>query len=129
MNMRGENHGRRRADQDERRDPMGDQAAEEALMFLVNNAEAAGVAKAHMVYLENFRKATLARLRRAAPEKTIDGRDSWARAHPEYLDVLTAQTEAIAAHETLFWKRIHAEATIEAWRSRGAQNRGAGRMQ
>lgn len=128
MNMRGENHGRRRADQDERRDPMGDQAAEEALMFLVNNAEAAGVAKAHMVYMENLRKVTLARLRRAAPEKTIDGRDSWARAHPEYAEVLTAQTEAIAAHEALFWKRIHAEATLESWRTKSANGRGADRM-
>lgn len=108
--------------------PMSDEAAEQALDFLLNNAEAAGVAKAHMTYMENFRKTTLARLRRAAPDKTEAGRDAWARAHPEYMEVLNAQTEAISAHETLFWKRIHAEATIESWRTRASNNRAAGRM-
>jgi hypothetical protein len=111
-----------------RKDPMSDESAEEALMFLVNNAEAAGIAKAHMTYMEHLRKTTLARLRRAAPDKTEAGRDAWARAHPEYMEVLNAQTEAISAHETLFWKRIHAEATIESWRTRASNNRAAGRM-
>lgn len=125
---RTQSTGRRAADAAERRDPMGDQAAEAALRFLLDNAETAGVAKAQVVYLENFRKSTLARLRRAAPERTADGRDSWARAHPEYLEVINAQMEAVAAHETLFWKRIQAEATLDAWRTRNANNRGAGRM-
>lgn len=129
MNQRSDNPGRRATDREELRDPMGDRAAEEALLFLAHNAEAAGVARAHTVYMEHFRKATLARLRRAAPEKTEAGRDNWARAHPEYAEVLQAQVEAVSAYETLHWKRAQAEATIEAWRTRNANQRGAHRMQ
>lgn len=120
---------RRPADQASRRSPMGNEAAEEALMFLVDNAERAGVAKAHMIYMEHQRKVVLANLRRQSQEKTEAGRDAWARAHPEYQEVLLAQIEANTIHETMYWKRIQAEATIEAWRTKNANQRGAGRMQ
>lgn len=112
----------------ERRDPMDDKAAEAALWFLRDNAEAAGVAKAQMTYAENWRKIVLNRLKRASTARTDAAAETEARAHPEYLAACEAQKEAIAAHETLFWKRIAAEATIEAWRSRNANNRGAERM-
>lgn len=122
-------HQRRAADRQERRDPMSDESAEAALLFLANSAERAGVAKAHMIYLEHFRKVTLARLRREAPEKTVDGRDNWARSHPEYAEVLQAQVEAVTVYETLHWKRAQAEATISAWQTRNANQRGAHKMQ
>jgi hypothetical protein len=111
-----------------RRNPMGDESAEAALWFLRDSAEKAGVAKAEVVYMENYRKIVLNRLKRASAARSDAAAETEARAHPEYLAVCEAQREAIAAHESLFWKRIAAEATIEAWRSSNANNRGAERM-
>ena len=104
---------------------MSDESVEAAISFLNGFAEEAGVAKAQVTYLENFRKITLARLRRESPEKSIDAKDGWARTHPEYMEVCMAQNEAIAKNETLFWKRTAAVATIQAWQTRSANQRGA----
>jgi hypothetical protein len=113
----------------DQRDPMGDAAAEDALMFLHDHAEEAGQARAQMTYLENFRKTELCRLKREAPDKTDAAREAWARSHPDYRTVLDAQWEAIRKYEMLSWKRTHAEATLDAWRTKNANTRGAGRMQ
>lgn len=107
---------------------MGDAAAEAALLFLGGQAEAAGVARAQMIYMEHFRKSELARLKRMSTEKTEAAREAWARDHADYRAALEAQWEAVRVWEVMMWKRTHAEATIEAWRSRGAQNRSADKM-
>lgn len=111
------------------RHPMSDEAAEEALNFLNDNANKAGLAKAQMIYMENYRKTVLARLKRASTEKTDAGRDTEARAHKDYEEICVAQYQAIVEYEQLFWKRTAAEATLEAWRTRSANQRGAGKMQ
>jgi hypothetical protein len=108
---------------------MSDEAAEAALLFLVEKADEAGEARAQMIYLEHFRKSELARLKGASPAKTDAAREAWARDHPEYRTVLDAQWEAVRKYEMLSWKRTHAEATISAWQTRNANSRGAGRMQ
>jgi hypothetical protein len=113
---------------DERPDPMGDAAAQRALDFLLENAEEAGRARAQMIYMEHFRKSELARLKRESPERTDAGKEAWARAHEDYQVVLDAQWEATRKFEELSWRRTHAEATLEAWRTRSANNRGAGRI-
>lgn len=107
-------------------DPMGDAAAEAALLFLGQQAEAAGVARAQMIYLEHHRKSELARLKRMSTEKSDDKREAWARDHPDYRLVLEAQWEAIRVYETMAWKKAQAEATISAWQTRNANVRSAG---
>lgn len=116
---------RRAGDRRQLPDPMGEEAVEAALRFLTESAHEAGVAQAQVKYLENFRKITLARLRRESPEKSIDARDNWARTHQEYIDVVDAQNEAIAKQATLYWKRTAAEATISAWQTRSSNQRAA----
>jgi hypothetical protein len=110
---------------------MGDEAADAALSFLLDNAEIAGKARAEMAYFEDYRKVVLARLKRQAPasERSDAAREAWARDQKDYQDVLVAKYAAIEKFESLSWKKTHAEATIEAWRTRNANNRGAGRMQ
>jgi hypothetical protein len=112
-----------------RKDPMGDDAAEAALLWLNDNASSAGKAKADVTYLEHWRKVVLNRLKRASTEKSDAAREVVARSHPDYEAVLVAQHEAIVAYEAMYWKRIAAEATLDAWRTRNANERGAGRMQ
>lgn len=110
------------------KDPMGDGAAEAALAFLRDTAEEAGVAKAHMVYMEHHVKIVLNRLKQNSMARSDAAAETYARAHEEYEAACKAQRDAIAAYEALYWKRIAAEATIEAWRTKAANNRGAERM-
>lgn len=110
------------------RDPMSDDAAEAALRFLVTQAEAAGVAKAQMIYSENWRKIVLNRLKKSSTARSDAAAETEARAHPDYEAACQAQREAIEIHEAMFWKRIAAEATIEAWRSKNSHNKAAEKM-
>ncbi len=112
-----------------RRDPMGDDAAEAALRWLNDNAVLAGKAKADMVYMENYRKIMLNRLKMNSMSKSDAGAETEARAHPEYEKVVNALREAQEIYEALYWKRIVAEATLESWRTKSANARGALKMQ
>lgn len=113
-----------------RQDPMSDAAAEAALNFLLENAAEAGKARAQMVYFEDARKALLARLKRQAPKeiKSQEAREDWAREQTEYNDMILAKYAAIERFEELNWKKTHAEATLDAWRTKNANARGAGRI-
>lgn len=111
-----------------RADPMGDDAAEKALWYLRDNASAAGIAKSQVVQLEAFVKIVLNRLKLKSSARSDAAAETEARAHPEYEQACLAYAGAVAVHEELYWKRLAAEATIEAWRSRNANNRGAERM-
>ena len=82
-----------------------------------------------MVYMEDLRKSTLAKLKRTSPEKSDAAREDWARDQDEYRNVLIAKYAAIEKYEALSWKRTHAEATISAWQTKNANARGAGRFQ
>lgn len=110
-------------------DPMGDKAAEAALDFLRFQASAAGEAKAHVCYLENYVKIVLARCTRESVARSVAAQDIDGRCHPDYLKVVEALRDAIQADEEYRWKRIAAEATLDAWRTRNANRRGEGRMQ
>lgn len=112
----------------ERPSPMSDEAVEAALLFLADSAAEAGIARAQMAYMEDFRKVELARLKRESPEKSEAAREAWARAHPDYKTVLVAKYAAIEKFEVLSWKKTHAEATIAAWQTRNANDRGAQRL-
>lgn len=120
--------GQERRQGERRYDPMGDAAAEKALRFLLETAGAAGKAKADMVYMEHWVKIVLSRLKQNSLAKSDSASETEARAHPDYAAACEAQRDAIERYETLYWKRITAQATIEAWRTRAANDRDAGRM-
>lgn len=110
-------------------DPMGDIAAEKALEYLRFQAEAAGKAKADVVYLEHWVKIVLARCMQASTARSVAAQETEARGHADYLKAVEGLREAVQLEEEFRWKRIAAEATIEAWRTRAANRRGEGRMQ
>lgn len=121
----------RRATDAERRDQMSDDAADAALYFLLTAGKEAGQAKAQIAYFDDFRKVVLAELKRKAPPdcKSDAARDDWARTQPEYKEVLVARFAATERYEELQWQKTHAEATLDGWRTKSANTRGAGRMQ
>lgn len=95
----------------------------EAINFMIKNAESYAVAKANVAYLENFRKSKKAMLYANAIGNTIADKDSYARSHPEYIEILEGLREAVEEAERLRWMLIAAQARIDVWRSQEASNR------
>ena len=83
-------------------------------------------AKADTEYLREFRKSKKAILIGQAAEqglKTGQERESYAYAHKEYTDLLTALRIAIELSEELRWRMTIAQERINIWRTKEASNR------
>ena len=84
-------------------------------------------ARAHRVYLEEYRKSQKAMLMKAA---LSDGRaksavvaEIEAYADSAYIEVLKGLESAVEAEETYRWGLVSAQARIDVWRSQEASNR------
>jgi hypothetical protein len=118
--------------QDSRRQAQGGQViseehVEKAIDFIRDNAPVIAKARAHRVYLEEFRKSKKAILMRqfALTYKSMAEREAAAYAHQEYLDLLDAIKIAIEEEERLRWLMVGAQVKIEVWRSEQANRRAA----
>ena len=84
-------------------------------------------AKANRVYLEEFRKSKIAILKNQCESetgiKTDCGKDDWARAHPEYLELLEGLREAIQEEEYLKHLIKGCETKIDLYRTEQANQR------
>jgi hypothetical protein len=83
-------------------------------------------AKADTEYLREFRKSKKAILIGQAAEqglKTGQERESYAYAHDEYTELLTALRIAIEQSEELRWRMIIAQERIGIWRTTQANSR------
>ena len=84
-------------------------------------------AKAHRVYLEEYRKTQKAMLMKAAMSdgraKTAAAAEIEAYADPTYIKILEGLQAATEAEETFRWGLISAQARIDVWRSQEASNR------
>jgi len=96
---------------------------EKALEHMRSQAATLAKAKADRIYLEQFRKSKKAILYTQCETGTIEARNSYAYAHPEYLEVLDGLRAAVEAEETLKWKMTAAEAYVQVWRTQQANNR------
>lgn len=74
-------------------------------------------AKAERVYLEEFRKSKKAILMQSHGEKAIGAQEREAYAHPEYIGLLAALQVAVEKEETLRWRLVACQTSIEIWRS------------
>ena len=99
----------------------------EAINYMIRHSAEYAQAKAQVTYLENFRKSKKAILYASAIGNTIADKDSYARSHPEYLELLEGLREAVEEAERLRWMLIAAQARIDVWRSQEASNRGIDR--
>lgn len=83
-------------------------------------------AKAHRVYLEEFRKSQKAMLMKQAMthgSKSVAAAEIEAYSDPAYLQILSGLQAAVEAEETLRWGLVAAQARIDCWRSLEASNR------
>ena len=100
--------------------PIDPQAAVEQLWKI---APAYAKAKAERVYLEEFRKSKKAILMAVHKALPIGAQEREAYAHPEYIGLLAALQAAVEAEETMRWRLVACQTSIEIWRSQEASNR------
>jgi len=99
----------------------------DAIDYIIKNAEEFAEAKAKRIYLEEFRKSKKALLMKNHREESIGAQEREAYAHPEYKELLEGLREAIEIEERLRWNLVAAQARVDVWRSLEASNRREGR--
>ena len=95
----------------------------QAVNYIIANAEKFAQAKSERIYLEEFRKTKKALLMGECAEKAVNAREQFAYSHPEYQELLTGLKEAIKSEETIKWHMEAARMRVDIWRSTEASNR------
>ena len=88
-----------------------------AIQFLIDTAPLYAKAKADRMYLEEFRKSRKAQLASQAGTEVLGKQETFAYAHPEYIQILEGIREAVEKEETYRWMMTAAQAKIEVWRT------------
>jgi hypothetical protein len=100
-----------------------DAHAEKAVDFIRDHAAEYAKAKSEKGYLQEFRKSKKALLINTQKDGTILEKESFAYAHPEYIEILEAIRAAEEEEIRLLWLMKAAEAKTELWRTQSANNR------
>jgi len=99
----------------------------DAVNYLYTHGQKYAVAKAHRVYLEEFRKSQKAMLMKTAmasgAAKTSAAAEMEAYADATYIEILKGLQQAVETEEGYRWGLVSAQAKIEVWRSTEASNR------
>ena len=88
-----------------------------ALDFIRDNAPAYAEAKAHVIYMTEYRKTVKATLMASSSEKTESAKETYAYSHPDYKLHLAALAQAVNECERLRWLMVAAEAKISVWQT------------
>ena len=88
-----------------------------AIQFLIDTAPLYAKAKADRMYLEEFRKSRKSQLASQAGTEVLGKQETFAYAHPEYIEILEGIREAVEREERFRWLMTAAQARIEVWRT------------
>lgn len=107
---------------------MSDQKSiNDAVDYLYTHGRKYAEAKAHRVYLEEFRKSQKAMLiikyKAENKAKTEAAAEALAYADPAYVEVLKGIEAALEKEETYRWGLVSAQARIEVYRTQSANDR------
>jgi len=105
---------------------MSDRDIHDAVDFLYTHGKKYAEAKAHRVYLEEYRKSLKSMIMKRAMQegvKTVAAAEIEAYSDPEYVGLLAGLKEAVDNEEGLRWGLVSAQARIDVWRSTEASNR------
>jgi hypothetical protein len=100
-----------------------DEAASDALEWMVKNAKALGKAKGKAVLAESMTKRVKALEMARSDAKTVSEKERDALASEAYLEAIQAEAEAAGEYETMRALKDAATARIECWRSLAATQR------
>ena len=99
----------------------------DAVEYLYTRGAKYAEAKAHRVYLEEYRKSQKAMLMKTAmtegKAKTAAAAEVEAYADPAYVEILKGLQAAVEREEALRWGLISAQARIEVYRTQSANDR------
>jgi len=88
-----------------------------AIEFIIKTAPLYAKAKADRMYLEEYRRSKHAQLKSLAGTEVLGKQDTFAYAHPEYIEILEGIREAVEKEERFRWLMTAAQARIEVWRT------------
>ena len=88
-----------------------------AIQYLIDTAPLYAKAKADRMYLEEFRKSRKAQLASQAGTEVLGKQETFAYAHPEYIQILEGIKQAVEKEEKYRWLMTAAQARIEVWRT------------
>ena len=88
-----------------------------AIQYLIDTAPLYAKAKADRMFLEEFRKSRKAQLASQAGTEVLGKQETFAYAHPEYIEILEGIKEAVEKEERFRWLMTAAQARIEVWRT------------
>jgi hypothetical protein len=88
-----------------------------AIQFLIDTAPLYAKAKSDRMFLEEFRKSRKAQLASQAGTEVLGKQETFAYAHPEYIEILEGIREAVEKEERFRWLMTAAQARIEVWRT------------
>lgn len=100
-----------------------DADVEASFDWLNNNADACAQARAHRIYLEEYRKSFKAKLMKEHLDKPVSAQEREAYASPRYVEHLEGLKVAVFNDEKLRFLREAHLAKIEAWRTAAANRR------
>lgn len=89
----------------------------EAVDYIIKNAEKFARAKADRIYIEHYRSSLKSILMKRSGEKVIAAQEREAYAHDDYAALLDGLREAVEIEEKLRWDLIAAQARIETWKT------------
>lgn len=96
---------------------------DKALDYLRDNANAAAVARAERIYVEEYRKVVKAQIMQEHAAKALAAQEREAYADDRYMVHLEAIRQAVAADERHKFLLSAAQAKIEAWRTQSSNER------
>ena len=88
-----------------------------AIEFIIKTAPLYAKAKSDRMFLEEFRRSKHAQLKSLAGTEVLGKQDTFAYAHPEYVEILEGIREAVEREERFRWLMTAAQARIEVWRT------------
>jgi hypothetical protein len=88
-----------------------------AIQYLIDTAPLYAKAKSDRMFLEEFRKSRKAQLASQAGTEVLGKQETFAYAHPEYIEILEGIREAVEKEERFRWLMTAAQARIEVWRT------------
>ena len=88
-----------------------------AIQYLIDTAPLYAKAKADRMYLEEFRKSRKAQLMSQAGTEVLGKQETYAYAHPEYIQILEGIREAVETEEKYRWLMTAAQARISVWQT------------
>jgi len=111
---------------------MNEKSINDAVDYLYTHGAKYAEAKAHRVFLEEYRKSQKAMLMKAAQSdgraKTAAGAEIEAYADPAYVQMLEGLQAAVEKEEALRWGLVSAQARIEVYRTQSANDRAMDRL-